>query len=311
MVLHVLNLHDGASLDYSLAFIKALIIPPCSCASVSAANLSSGASQLWPANGSVLKCFVPLKAGGNRVRLSCRHNASDLTVHFAPSPRQHRVRLLYITARGSDGSFQAPRGTPCGPEAAARRIRTGAQLLQALTAELLAEAGLPRRTFQLMTEEDGVRPAVDRFECSLTEDKARALPGRELWPTLARELAAEFGEEMDHVKWLGFMAFTRYSCDHSPLPRSHEEVMERTRGHCALGKEKFSVFLFSLFSSLSLYRRVVTLRANFRPAPEQNVALLAMTLPGRISGLWDELSKSSETQASSIICALCFRFRNF
>lgn len=127
------------------------------------------------------RAFVLLQPGANPFTLTTAEGYQfSFTLHYNPSTHAKKVRMVYVLGSNSPGVFDAPAGTPNAIPNAVGRLKVAARMLQSMTAELLYEKGLPRKTFGLLTDAYG-EPVVDVVTVPLSVAQLRAMDGLDLW----------------------------------------------------------------------------------------------------------------------------------
>lgn len=101
------------------------------------------------------KILAPLAPGDNFLTLSAGGRDALLRVRYTPQTNPHTVRMVYIVASDSDGSFQAPVGVRNDLASARRRLALTGRLLQSAYADRMNEAGSGHRTFNLLRNGSG------------------------------------------------------------------------------------------------------------------------------------------------------------
>ncbi len=101
------------------------------------------------------KILAPLAPGDNFLTLSAAGRDALVRVRYTPQTNPHKVRMVYIVASDSDGSFQAPPGVPNDLASARRRLALTGRLLQSAYADRMNEAGAGHRTFNLQRDGSG------------------------------------------------------------------------------------------------------------------------------------------------------------
>eukprot|EP01087_Luapelamoeba_hula_P016945 TRINITY_DN5273_c0_g1_i1.p1 TRINITY_DN5273_c0_g1~~TRINITY_DN5273_c0_g1_i1.p1 ORF type:complete len:784 (-),score=87.02 TRINITY_DN5273_c0_g1_i1:97-2418(-) len=162
------------------------------------ASLSPGwAPKKWPIVQGHFKVLALLSEGPNTISFSAGRYAHTLKVVYNPAVGANTtgkfVRMVYLVAKGEDGSFQVPNGVPNDLNEAVQRLKLGALLMQTFCAESMKRHGLGRRTFTLeMDDEDGL-PKVTIFHSKLTRSEIYELgnkwkDGGQGWSHFHKEL---------------------------------------------------------------------------------------------------------------------------
>ena len=195
------------------------------------------------------KCLLHLLVGENQVLFSSGDRVrggrgTGVLLRFRPelAPKRHRIRLVYVVCRDSDGRFQSADGDNNSVESAQRRLSLAGALLQCFLSQSLSDQGLERRTVGMRLEESAkgspsrLLPQVEVFMSSLTTAEARAMGEGELWKKHAEELVAEYGGGGED-KFVAVMSATWYAecAEGEARPETHSEVMSRAMAHAALG----------------------------------------------------------------------------
>ncbi|HPD45934.1 MAG TPA: hypothetical protein P5279_01055 [Anaerohalosphaeraceae bacterium] len=197
------NLGDAETVSYPLLLIKGSV--PGEDAYEITAFFNSDFST-WPVVHGRFKALVMLREGRNDIFLSVDgYPMRRLVVHYEPRRTGPYVRMVYVVAADSDGSFQAPAGEPCDMECAKKRLALAGLMLQTVTAELMYDAGYGRKTFRQQCDAAGeVETVIHRT--NLTMKQAHEMTGLEIW----RKLYHELNEDGDMCRSVAIMQMTRY-----------------------------------------------------------------------------------------------------
>jgi hypothetical protein len=121
------------------------------------------------------RTFVSLQKGTNHLTLmSSQGDTVALNLNYQPMNNEKLVRLVYLLGSDSAGEFDAPPGVTNTLDDAIPRLQMAGRIIQSLTAELIAEKGLPRQTFQLLKGVDEL-PIVDTPISSLSINELRSM----------------------------------------------------------------------------------------------------------------------------------------
>jgi len=218
------NLADGEAVDYQLLLVRG------SCAGNGGDEVSvstESGDTVWPVVGGRFKALVMLRPGHNEIIFSAASGATErLAIRYRPRRTGPFVRLMYVVAGDSDGSFQAPAGEPSDMASAQRRIALGGLLLQTATAELMYEAGYGRKTFRLQYDAAGeVETVIHRAR--LTMKEAHEMTGLQIWRRLYHDLN-QCGET---CRSLAILQMTRY-----------DSAGKKAYAHTALGGGSLALF---------------------------------------------------------------------
>jgi hypothetical protein len=149
----------------------------------------------WPAGGGRFKAMVHLKRGWNRLMLSAEgHRTSCLDVNYSPSPSNNRIRVVFVLAKdANEGAdlFPAAPGENADLLSAKRRLAFGALLLETAMAELLHDAGKPRRTVNFQRDARG-QVEVTVFHSAYDDGYLRTRTADQLWDLFHGELGTAF-----------------------------------------------------------------------------------------------------------------------
>jgi hypothetical protein len=197
---------DNVVLREVLRHDLALVTGTASAGATSVVVDVEGQARTWPVIAGRWKALVPLAAGCNDISLRTGTASAELALVHDAQTNPRRVRLVYLIAADSDGSFDAPAGEPRDQASAIARVRLAGRLLQSFTAEKMRAQGFGRRTFRLDSDPSG-QPIVQVFRSSLTTAQAHAMDGGALWWHFYQEL--ELGAT-DDVKVLGIMGMSHY-----------------------------------------------------------------------------------------------------
>lgn len=181
------------------------------------------------------RAFVLLRSGPNQLAFTTEEGYQfTFTLTYNKSADPLLVRMVYVLGSDSPGEFDAPAGEPRDLDNAVKRLKVGARMLQSMTAELLYEKGLPRRTFQLVTDTNG-EPVVDVTVVPLTVAQLRAMNGTDLWYYFYGAFSGI--PNRNNIKDITIIADTHYESDTGTL-----------LAHTALGGGRLG-----LFGSATLY----------------------------------------------------------
>ena len=221
------NIKDGEEVTYALLLVKGKV--PRRTENVVVAL--DGEARSWPAAGGRYKVLAMLKPGLNRLTLTAAEQpVVTLGVTYTPRKTDKLVRMVYIVPADGDGEFEAPPGEPRDLASAQRRLVLAGLMLQTAAAEMMNDAGMGRKTFQLALRPDGgVDVAVLRT--ALTGDQARHMAGLQLWWHFQKELQQQFPDDSENVKNLACMSMTRYD------PKT-----QKAQAHTALGAGILGLF---------------------------------------------------------------------
>ncbi|MDB5048378.1 MAG: hypothetical protein JWO30_1449 [Fibrobacteres bacterium] len=149
----------------------------------------------WPAGGGHFKALVQLAKGPNHIVLSAEgHRTTCLDVNYSPNPSRNTIRLVFVLSK--DG-MEGPGVIPAAPGdisdliSAKKRLAFGALLMETAMAELLHDAGRPRRTVSFKRDSRG-HVEVTVFHSARSEDSLRAKTADQLWEVFHRELDSAY-----------------------------------------------------------------------------------------------------------------------
>lgn len=252
MVLDLFCINGSWTADYPLFLLRGTFSCHLGCHPTIVAKTNSilFKTPSKTAPGILFKALISLDTGLNNVSICCPHISYSCTINRVPvDGTRPYVRCIYVVFRGHDGSFQAPPTVPSDCDSACRRFGLAVRLLQTLTAEtIFAETGC-RRTFvcagdlsapsklQPRVAASPVSAAVWCMQSRMSLREAQNMSSFHLWECLAREIDAIFREDRDRAKWLALVSCTEFRplTGSEIMPKSHEEVIARTKGYCALG----------------------------------------------------------------------------
>lgn len=225
-VIQVLNLANGQSVGYPLLLIHGRASADCSQIILN----HVGRTSEWPVVETIFRSLVMLTPGSNRIRLSAAdHPDTVFHITHAPVHSSKRVRLLYVLASDSDGSFQAPPGEDNDLASAVRRISVAGLLQQTAIAELLHQADMPRKTFQLETNYDqSIDVGIIRLPMTLNQ--IYSLSELQIWLELDAFLRKSDPAWPDR-KYMAYLSMTRFD----PVSRS-------ALAHTALGGGNLALY---------------------------------------------------------------------
>jgi len=186
------------------------------------------------------KIVCQLYKGENDIKFDFLGVKDTLKIWYREPVTEYLVRLVYVTCKDDDGSFQSPSDLDNSVRAAVKKISVCSTVLQCVMGELLWEQKMGRRTFALETDRDG-QPVVHIHQSGLTVEETHALGQERLWELLAREIiSSKIGDKK--VKYLSFLSSTRYQNTKRIKPFSHSHTLAMTKGHIALGGGGLALF---------------------------------------------------------------------
>lgn len=145
----------------------------------------------WPAGGGRFKAMVHLVPGPNRIVLSAPgHRTRCLDITYNPSPSPYRLRMTFVLAKDTPEDldvFRAAPGDSSGMLSAKRRLAFGALLIETAIAELMYQAGYPRRTVAFKRDARG-QAEVTVYHSKRTDAELRAKTPDELYDVFRGEL---------------------------------------------------------------------------------------------------------------------------
>ena len=201
----VSNLSQGEVVGYELLLIKGTLALAAESISLDLAGATIGAPppyandplwlprhvRQWPAGGGRFKALVHLVPGPNRIVLSATgHKTRCLDVTYSPSASPNRLRMTFVLAKdtpeGPDVFPWVP-GDSSGIISAKRRLAFGALLIETAMAELMYQAGYPRRTVYFKRDARG-QAEVTVYHSKRTDAELRAKSPDELYDVFRGEL---------------------------------------------------------------------------------------------------------------------------
>lgn len=145
----------------------------------------------WPAGGGRFKAMVHLVPGPNRIMLSAPgHRTRCLDITYSPSPSPNRLRMTFVLAKDTPldpNVFRAAPGDSSGIISAKRRLAFGALLIETAMAELMYQAGYPRRTVAFKRDARG-QAEVTVYHSKRSDAELRAKTPDELYDVFRGEL---------------------------------------------------------------------------------------------------------------------------
>jgi hypothetical protein len=198
----VANLAQGETVGYELLLVKGTLSPSADAVYLDRSGDESASAppaaeapkrvRQWPAGGGRFKALIHLKPGPNRLMLSApghRTRCLDI-VYSPPAPAANRLRMVFVlaadTPEGPDVFRTAP-GDSSGIASAKRRLGFGALLMESAMAELMYQAGYPRRTASFRRDSRG-NVDVTVFHSRYTDAQLRAKTPDELYDVFRVEL---------------------------------------------------------------------------------------------------------------------------
>ena len=141
----------------------------------------NGATTQWSVNDERWRAFVSLREGTNHLTLMTQGGGYlSFRLEYQPLVNDKTIRLVYLLGSDSAGNFDAPPGVPNALVDAIPRIRLAGRMMQSLAAEMIADKGLLRQTFRLLTAADQV-PIVETQISPLSVNELRSMDGLQLW----------------------------------------------------------------------------------------------------------------------------------
>lgn len=204
---------------------------------ITVCNGTTGSHVNWPVVYKEFKVLVLLKSGINQISLNHGFYSKTVSYTFTMHQSPYSVQPLYIVSRDGNGNYQAPSGVDNSASAAIRKIGLGVALLQTFTAVNLRLMGLGANTFQMLIDEESGLPNCKIFKSKYTSEEMYAMVDRELWRNIARELMeSSVFINRHNVKFIAFLACTRYNGDKWSSSWRHTDIIDATKGYIALGK---------------------------------------------------------------------------
>lgn len=187
----------------------------------------------FPVAGGKFKALVMLHEGDKEIVIDDGIEEPErFELKYSQQKSGNWIRLVYLLASDSDGTFDAPSGEPNNSASAVRRLAVGALLMQTFTAEKMSEAGHGRQTFRLKFGRDRM-PRVEIVRSQNSEqsyyDAQNLLGDGELWNMVLQDFAAL--PERSISKDVVLSSFTRYDGN-----------TRQVRGHTALGGGRLALF---------------------------------------------------------------------
>jgi len=172
------------------------------------------------------KALLQLVPGSNRISVTAGESTGTLNLRYLPSANPRVVRVVYLTDRTGDTTYQSERKNDSQDYAA--KLDTAAKLLQTFTAERMNDLGLGRRTFNLELDAQG-RVQVRTLRAPGAAEHYQAMEGQALW----RETQAflQSAGAQNGAKCMTLMAFTRF-----------DPETRQAKAHTALGGGDLGLF---------------------------------------------------------------------
>lgn len=175
------------------------------------------------------RAFVPLATGRNELQIiTSMGERYRFDLVYLPTDHDFTVRLVYLLGSDSDGSFDAAMGSPNSAANGMSRLRLAGRMLQSMTAELLHDMGLPRRTFHLAADFSG-DVLVELVRSPKTRAELRALSDIDIYFHYY-DLLGDLPERAQ-VKDLALVSDTHFDAAAGQL-----------QGHLALGGDRLAIF---------------------------------------------------------------------
>src|SRR5262249_10781491 len=151
----VTSLEDGTVLRYPLVLIRGRLGDAAETAVVCVNRSSDRPSRDIKGvaeNGRFL-VLAELLPGENKLLLRAGKEEKALTLTYRPQTNPYFVRVLYMTDKSGDTSYESP--LEKDPQDYENRLDTGMKLLQCFTAERMNDLGFGRVTFNLEFDDRG------------------------------------------------------------------------------------------------------------------------------------------------------------
>lgn len=206
-------------------------------------NNETCVSKTWDVLNSEFKIFLLLQEGINNINLSYCSVETNIKIIYQIRETEYSVLPLYIICKGHNGKFQSPKDSENSIESACKRINLGLKMIQTLTAEKIHEIFSTRKTFQLESEINENSEDCFIFRSELEVDEALKMNQESLWDYFANEIMLS-SLTSPKKKYLAFLSCTYYepNSEKNIKLQTHEEMLERTRGHAALGGGGLALF---------------------------------------------------------------------
>ncbi|TRY70163.1 hypothetical protein TCAL_01220 [Tigriopus californicus] len=248
MKIEILNVSDGEVFNYGVVLIYGAVDTPALDVSrtIYISQTDDLQVQAMDLRGNKFKHLVRLRPGENHFVFQYLNKMAQLTLirEIVQSDIQHVFKLFYIVCSDDqDGRFQSPEDQPHDLATAISRMKLGAELMQCFLGDSLACQGFLHKAIHF-NQDDGdllFRPKVEVLHSGLTIEQARAMSGQELWEFHGKELLkrGHLGEEM---KCIAIMSATSYQNPGQIKPKSHQDTLDMTQGHAALGGGGLALF---------------------------------------------------------------------
>lgn len=202
--IQITNFQPNDTITYAITLIKGLIsnythVDNLEVQAIVGGNIvdSSSISR----NGE-FKAIVQLSPGINHLIIAFCCIKRSITINYAhQTQRKCHVKTFYIICKDHDGCFQSPFASNSA-ETACRKINLAMALVQCLYAEMLVNAGFPRKTFEFSE--------CQPFSSKLDLNAARQWSSHQLWQHHAKEiLCAEMNQSDNASKFVGVLSCTK------------------------------------------------------------------------------------------------------
>jgi hypothetical protein len=217
------NLQANEVLRQKAVIVKGL----CSKGTVRFKNLTTGLPfAVAPSEGGKFIAFVDLKKGKNKLQFSVGTQTRSIDVFYKPPTTPYRVEMDFVAASNEDPVYQIEEGK-WGSDYILK-LQTTAKVLQAVTAEMMREAGYGKKTFAFAEDKDG-EPLVVLKRWKQTGNELRATSAEQVWGTFHQWLYDT--SSYSTKKHCMLMAFTRF-----------DRVSKKVSGSTALGGGMLGLF---------------------------------------------------------------------
>lgn len=146
------NHEHNSTVRYPVVLLKGAVNPQCESFTVANGEQKSRVVR----TGGQFKTLVKLTEGENKIWLETRgpYHKKTFLINYVPQTNPYYVRLIWVTDKSGDTTYATPGKND--PQNYRSRLQTAATLMQTFTAEKMHDIGLPRKTFRLQRDENGL-----------------------------------------------------------------------------------------------------------------------------------------------------------
>ncbi|XP_055389789.1 uncharacterized protein LOC129618805 [Condylostylus longicornis] len=246
-LIYLTTLKDNEVICHELLLVKGFVEKICHCNIITLQDIKKNKIYQYTLvkNCNNFKFLIQLECGQNQYIINYCSASQRLNLFFEPSNSIYHIQPLYIIHQNHDGHFQTEDEKPNSPVEACKIIELNLKIVQCLFAEKLLESGLTnnlRKTFSLKSK-------CLIFHSKQSVEKALESDENTLWNDLAFEIINSNLGEDSKIKFVAFLACTRYNGKDLSGDTSYENIKKNTRANPALGGGGLALFGSGYFYS--------------------------------------------------------------